>query len=78
MAELLSAYRPGVWIALLVAGVLIGLLGGRLGVGGVVAVPVLSEVFGHVGVAKGPAVALDVGTAQANILIASLTAASAH
>ena len=40
--------------------------------------PVLIEVFDLIGLAKGPAVALAVGTAQANILIASLTAASAH
>jgi uncharacterized membrane protein YfcA len=50
-----------------------------LGVGGgVVAVPVLIEVFDLIGLAKGPAVALAVGTAQISILIASLTAASAH
>lgn len=79
MADLLSAYPPGVWLILLATGVLIGLLAGLLGVGGgVVAVPVLIEVFDLVGLAKGPAVALAVGTAQANIMIASLTAASAH
>ena len=79
MAELLSAYPPGVWLSLLAAGVLIGLLSGRLGVGGgVVAVPVLIEIFDLIGLAKAPAVALAVGTAQANILLASLTAASAH
>jgi uncharacterized membrane protein YfcA len=39
---------------------------------------VLIEIFEFVGLAKAPAVALAVGTAQANILIASLTAASAH
>ena len=79
MADFLSAYPPGIWLALLAAGVLIGLLAGLLGVGGgVVAVPVLIEVFDLIGLARGPAVALAVGTAQANILIASLTAASAH
>src|ERR1043165_9200151 len=79
LADFLSAYPPGIWLALLAAGVLIGLLAGLLGVGGgVVAVPVLIEVFDLIGLAKGPAVAPAVGTAQANILIASLTAASAH
>jgi uncharacterized membrane protein YfcA len=79
LADLLSTYPPGIWLALLAAGVLIGLLAGLLGVGGgVVAVPVLIEVFDLIGIAKTPAVALAVGTAQANILIASLTAASAH
>jgi uncharacterized membrane protein YfcA len=79
LAELLSAYPPGVWLALLAAGVLIGLLAGLLGVGGgVVAVPVLIEIFDLIGLAKAPAIALAIGTAQANILIASLAAASAH
>ena len=79
MADLLSPYPPGIWIVLLAAGLLIGLLAGLLGVGGgVVAVPVLIEVFDLIGLAKAPAVALAVGTAQANIMIASLTAASAH
>jgi len=79
LADLLSAYPPVVWFVLLAAGLLIGLLAGLLGVGGgVVAVPVLIEVFDLIGLAKAPAVALAVGTAQANILIASLTAASAH
>lgn len=73
------AYPPSIWLVLLSAGTVIGLLAGLLGVGGgVVAVPVLIEVFDVVGLPKGPAVALAVGTAQANILIASLTAASAH
>jgi uncharacterized membrane protein YfcA len=79
VAEAISAYPPAIWLVLLAAGALIGLLAGLLGVGGgVVAVPVLIEVFDVMGLAKGPAVALAVGTAQANILIASLTAASAH
>ena len=79
MSELVSAYPPSLWLALLTAGVLIGALAGLLGVGGgVIAVPVLIEVFDFIGLTKGTAVALAVGTAQANILIASLTAASAH
>jgi uncharacterized membrane protein YfcA len=79
LAELLTAYPPGVWVVLLGTGALIGLLAGLLGIGGgVVAVPVLIEVFDIMGLAKGPALALAIGTAQANILIASLAAASAH
>ena len=79
MPDLLSAYPPGVWWVLLAAGALIGLLAGLLGVGGGgVAVPVLLEIFQFLGVDQGMAVALAVGTAQANILIASLTAVSAH
>jgi uncharacterized membrane protein YfcA len=67
LADLLSAYPPGIWFVLLAAGVLIGLLAGLLGVGGgVVAVPVLIEVFDLIGLAKAPSVALAVGTAQAN------------
>ena len=79
MIDLVSAYSPGIWLVLLGAGLVIGLLAGLLGVGGgVVAVPVLLEVFDAVGVAPGLAVALAIGTAQANILIASLTATLAH
>ncbi len=79
MSQLISAYSPSIWLVLLAAGALIGLLAGLLGVGGgVVAVPVLIEVFDAMGLEKGTAVSLAVGTAQANILVASLTAASAH
>lgn len=79
LADFLSVYPPVVWVALLAAGALIELLAGLLGVGGgVVAVPVLIEVFDVMGLDQGTALALAVGTAQANILIASLTAASAH
>ena len=46
--------------------------------GGIVAVPVLLEIFDIIGVPDDAAVALAVGTAQASILVASLTAASAH
>ncbi len=79
MAELISAYSPSVWGVLLATGVLIGLLAGFLGVGGgVIAVPILLEVFDLMGVAEPAAVALAVGTAQASILVASLTAVTAH
>jgi uncharacterized membrane protein YfcA len=79
VAELFSAYPPSVWAVLLATGVLIGLLAGLLGVGGgVIAVPVLLEVFDFIGVAESASIALAVGTAQASILIASLTAVAAH
>ncbi|TAJ30306.1 MAG: sulfite exporter TauE/SafE family protein [Reyranella sp.] len=77
--ELFSAYPPEAWAALLVTGALIGLLAGLLGVGGgVVAVPVLLEIFALAGVAEPNAVLLSVGTAQASILVASVTAVAAH
>ena len=79
METLLSSYSPAVWTVLLVTGVLIGLLAGLLGVGGgVVAVPVLLEIFEFMGISPSLAVSLAVGTAQASILIASTTAAAAH
>ncbi|HYC63683.1 MAG TPA: sulfite exporter TauE/SafE family protein [Reyranellaceae bacterium] len=79
MTEILSTYPAVAWLALLATGVLIGLLAGLLGVGGgVVAVPVLLELFLHMGMIEATAVPLAVGTAQASILIASLTAAWAH
>src|SRR6266849_4207667 len=57
----------------------IGLLAGLLGVGsGIVAVPVLLDVFSMMGLGEAIAVVLAVGTAQASILVASLTAALAH
>ncbi len=79
METLLSTYPPGVWAALLTTGVLIGLLAGLLGVGGgVVAVPILLEIFEFIGIDEQLGVPLAVGTAQASILIASVTAAGAH
>ena len=79
MEALLSAYPPGTWAALLATGVLIGLLAGLLGVGGgIVAVPVLLEIFEFIGIDETLAVSLAVGTAQASILVASTTAAAAH
>ena len=79
MAELISAYSPSVWGILLATGVLIGLLAGFLGVGGgVIAVPILLEVFDLMGVAEPAAIALAVGTAQASILLSSVTAVAAH
>lgn len=79
MEALLSAYPPGAWAALLATGVLIGLLAGLLGVGGgIVAVPILLEIFEFIGIGEALATSLAVGTAQASILIASTTAAAAH
>jgi uncharacterized membrane protein YfcA len=79
VADLFSAYPPGVWAALLTTGVVIGLLAGLLGIGGgVVAVPILLEIFEAVGVTPSIAVSLAVGTAQASILVASVTAVAAH
>lgn len=79
METLLSTYPPGAWAALLATGVLIGLLAGLLGVGGgIVAVPVLLEIFEFIGIGEPLTVPLAVGTAQASILVASVTAAGAH
>jgi len=76
---LLAACPPGTWVALLATGVLIGLLAGLLGVGGgIVAVPVLLEVFEFTGMGGSLAVSMAVGTAQATILVASTTAATSH
>ena len=51
MAELISAYPPGIWLILLATGLMIGVLAGLLGVGGgVIAVPVLLEIFEAIGV----------------------------
>jgi uncharacterized membrane protein YfcA len=79
VAELISAYPPGIWLILLATGLVIGVLAGLLGVGGgVIAVPILLEVFDALGMAEAPAISLAVGTAQATILATSLTAATAH
>jgi uncharacterized membrane protein YfcA len=77
--ELFALYPLTVCLILLATGVLIGLLGGLLGVGGgIVAVPVLLEVFRSLGVPAAEVVPLSVGTAQASVLVASLLAAHAH
>ena len=73
--EAFSSFPVAIWLVLAAAGGLIGLLG--IG-GGVVAVPVLIEVFSSLGLPLDKTVAMAVGTAQANILVASLTAVSAH
>jgi uncharacterized membrane protein YfcA len=77
--DLFSAYPPIAWLALVAAGIVVGLLAGLLGVGGgIIAVPVLVEIFEFVDVADATVLPLAVGTAQANILIASLGAVLAH
>ena len=64
MADLLSIYPVPVWVALLTTGIVIGLLAGLLGVGGgILAVPVLLEVFAALGVPDDVTVPLAVGTA---------------
>ena len=79
MTAVLSAYPPAVWALLLGTSVLIGLLAGLLGVGGgIVAVPVLLDVFSIMGLGEANAVVLAVGTAQASILVATLSAVLAH
>ena len=51
MAGLISAYPPGIWLALLATGLMIGVLAGLLSVGGsVIAVPVLLEIFEAIGI----------------------------
>lgn len=79
MTELFSTYSPTICLVLLATGVLIGLLAGLLGVGGgVIALPVLLDLFPAIGVAEPVALPLSIGTAQASILIASIAAAYAH
>ena len=79
MAGLLSFYPLSAWLALVATGIAIGLLAGLLGVGGgIIAVPILLEIFARLGMAEATAFPLAVGTAQTSILIASITAAYAH
>lgn len=64
---------------LLLAGVAVGMLSGLLGIGGgVVAVPVLLEVFAAAGLAPSLRAPLAIGTAHALVLVASVSAALAH
>ena len=79
MPDLLTIYPPTVWIVLVATGLLIGILAGLLGVGGgVVSVPILLDVFTAMGISQASATSLAIGTSQACILIASLSAAHAH
>jgi uncharacterized membrane protein YfcA len=79
VTDFLSVYSLTIWIVLLGTGVAIGLLAGLLGVGGgIVSVPVLLGIFTAMGMPEAMALALAVGTAHTNILVASLTATWAH
>jgi uncharacterized membrane protein YfcA len=65
--------------ALLVTGICVGILAGLLGIGGgVVAVPVLLEVYTLAGVDADLSAHLAIGTAQAAILLSSIAAALTH
>ena len=69
MESLVTAYPPAAWAALLATGILIGLLAGLLGVGGgIVAVPILLEIFEFQGIAEPQAVPLAVGTVSSGEL----------
>src|SRR5476651_1696219 len=79
VTDFLSIYPPTAWIVLLAAGLVIGLLAGLLGVGGgIIAVPVLLDVFNRFGMPDATATPLAIGTAQASVLAASVTAVLAH
>jgi hypothetical protein len=79
MMDLFASFGLGSLAALLVAGVGIGLVGGMLGIGGgIVAVPILLEVFGTRALSEVDRSALAIGTSQAVILLSSLSAAWAH
>ena len=64
-------------LVLLLAGGAIGAVGGLLGIGGgVIAVPVLLDVLAARGLAADAATPVAIGTAQAVILLSSLSAAT--
>lgn len=74
LAELLE-----LGLGLVVAGVLTGLLAGLFGVGGgAVIVPVLAELFDHIGVADDVEMQLAVGTSLAIIIPTSIRSFRAH
>jgi len=79
MMDLLSAFGTGPLLVLILAGVGIGLIGGLLGIGGgVIAVPILLEVFAAQVPSEMDRSALAIGTSQAVILLSSLAAIWAH
>ena len=79
MLHILAAYSLTTCLALLGTGIAIGLLGGLLGVGGgILAVPILLEVFASLGMPSQDILPLCVGTAQASVLLVSIVAAHAH
>ncbi len=70
---------PATALLLAAGGAAIGAVGGLLGIGGgVIAVPLLLEVLAARGLAPGVATPLAIGTAQAVILLSSVSAAAAH
>lgn len=76
---ILSAYGPWGISILLIAGAAIGAIGGLLGIGGgVIAVPVLLELFAGFGIPPAEGTALAIGTAQAVVVLSALSAAWAH
>ena len=79
MLELVTTYGTWPLLLLLLAGAAIGLVGGLLGIGGgVLAVPVLLEIFAAPELARADQTALAVGTSQAVVLLSSIVAARAH
>ncbi len=79
MVDLLAAYGGWTLLTFCLAGAIIGLVGGLLGIGGgVIAVPLLLEVFAHSTSSDADRAALAIGTAQAAILLSSVAAATGH
>jgi len=77
--DLAIAYPPLLVLGLAAAGALIGLVGGLLGIGGgVIAVPLLLELWSALALPAAERTLLAVGTAQAVILLSALVAARAH
>jgi uncharacterized membrane protein YfcA len=70
---------PALLAVLLAASIGVGLLSGLLGIGGgVIAVPVLLEVFAAAGLEPAMQAPLAIGTAHALVLVASVSAVLAH
>jgi uncharacterized membrane protein YfcA len=70
---------PAAMLLLAAGGAVIGAVGGLLGIGGgIIAVPLLLEVFAAQGLPPEAATPMAIGTAQAVILLSSLSAALSH
>ncbi|WP_439596146.1 sulfite exporter TauE/SafE family protein [Falsiroseomonas sp.] len=79
MMQALASYSPAAAVMLALAGAVIGAIGGLLGIGGgVVAVPVLLEVFARRGLAPEQVLPLCIGTAHLVVALAALPAAWGH
>lgn len=75
----IAGIAPTLLAALLAAGVLVGLLSGLLGIGGgLIAVPVLLEVFAAAGLDPASRAPQAIGTGHALVLVAAVAAAVAH